>query len=254
MSKALALTPGAALLTRLWRMRGQDTPYLSDSGEEFDSEALVSFRANRDPRVYQDPRQSRKGERVKLHILIDCSGSMANCGRGAAARGLAIMAAQSAVLAGIEVHPIAYGSVIYQLPVVRSLAHVQGLESYLNHHGSNFGSTKTDRALALAYQTALADPSAAHVVLVITDGSPDLVQISRSGGGRAEQSADGRWTVRAMVETLVDAGVETFGFMVSDDPSLANKVKTCFGPDRYAVAADDHSAALALAAVVERFI
>jgi Mg-chelatase subunit ChlD len=254
MSKALALTPGAALLTRLWRMRGQDAPYLSDAGEEFDSEALVSFRANRDPRVYQDPRQSRKGERVKLHILVDCSGSMANNGRGAAARGLALMAAQSAVLAGIEVHPIAYGSSIYQLPVVRSLPHVQGLERYLRSYGYNLGSTHTHEALALAYQTALADPRAAHIVLVITDGSPDGVMIKEAGGGHSREHADGRWTVRAMVETLVDAGVETFGFMVSDDPSLANKVKTCFGPDRYAVAPNDHAAALALAAVVERFI
>lgn len=251
MSNALAYSPGAALLTRLWRMRGQDAPYLSDSGEEFDSEALVSFRANRDPRVYQDPRQSRKGERVKLHILVDCSGSMANSGRGSAARGLAIMAAQSAVLAGIEVHPIAFGSAVYQLPVIRALPHVQGLENYLMTSGACLGSTNTKDALALAYQTALADPRAAHIVLVITDGSPDGVSISKT---HRNEHADGRWTVRAMVETLVDAGVETFGFMVADCPTLSSRVKTCFGPDRYAVAADDHSAALALAAVVERFI
>lgn len=252
MSAPLTLSPGAALLSRLWRMRGQDAPRLSDSGDEFDSEALVSFRANRDPRVYQDPVRSNRGERVKLHLALDCSGSMAHMGRGAAARRLAVMVSQSAIMAGIPVHPVAYGSCLYRLPVLQTLPQVSQLDAWLGGRGHTLGSTNTAGALALIYQAAVADPSALHIVLVVTDGSPDSVPMDRTA--KKVQTIDGRWTTRAAVELMLEAGLEVFGFMVADEPSTAAKVKACFGPDRYAVAPTDHAAAMALCAVVERFV
>ena len=256
MLKPLPLSPGAALLSRLWRMRGQETPYLSDSGDEFDSEALVSFRANRDPRVYQSPRQSNKGERVKLHILIDTSGSM-NClwtenNRRAAATNLALMAAQSAVMAGVEVLPLIFNDQLTKLPPCRTLLDVAGLSAILDRFDWN-GTTQTIKALASVYQTAAANPAAAHVCVVITDGQPDRLGVSRHGRKKAIE-ADGTWTVRAMVDLMAESGIEVFGFMVADDRKTIDSVRTCFGSDRYAVAVTDHAAALALAVVVERFI
>jgi len=259
MSAPVSLSPGAALLSRLWRMRGQDAPYLSDAGDEFDGEALVGFRANRDPRVYQNPRQSNKGERVRLHILIDVSGSMCPSyspgnSRKAAAVNLAVMAAQSAAMAGIEVYPLIFSDSLTALPPCRSLQDVSKLSEYLTRGAVWDGTTQTIQALAHVYQTAAIDPAAAHVCLVITDGMPDRHSVSIGHGRQRSTYSQGTWTVRAMVDLMVEAGIETFGFMVADDQKVIDDVKTCFGADRYAVAVTDHATALALAAVVERFI
>lgn len=252
----LPFTAGAALLSRLWRMRGEDTPHLSDQGEELDIEAFTASQVSRDPRVFSDPRRSNRGEAVILHILCDVSGSMSDYRepRKANAIGLAVMAAQSAVSAGITVNGLTFGDYIKPFPPIRSLQDVAKMKRALELDSWD-GTTPTVEALAYTYQRALEAPAASHVVIVITDGQPDHKMLHDFSGRRPKsKTIQGKWSARACVDLMVEAGVEVFGFMVSADPNIGRHVSDSFGPDRYSVAASDHEAALGLARVVERFL
>lgn len=253
----LPFTAGAAMLSRLWRMRGEDTPHLSDQGDELDIEAFTAAQVSRDPRVFCDPRRSNRGESVIMHLLIDVSGSMETRfePRKENAINTAVMAAQSAVSAGIVVHAATFGDYLKRFPVLRSLQDVALMKDRLTRMNWD-GTTPTVEALALVYQDSIATPNASHVCIVVTDGQPDPLPeyLFHKYGKPSKKDVQGLWAARAMVEAMAEAGIEVFGFMVSSERRLAGCVRDCFGPDRSSVADSDHEAALGLARVVERFL
>ena len=204
---------------------------------ELDEGAMHRLAAWADPEVFEVREDEGRG-RVAVHLLVDCSGSMASGGRiddaRAVAYSLAVAFSQHPrYTLRITGHDVGYGPTRLRLWECKTAEAISGLEGR--------GDNADGYAIHAAMRDIEAVPADRRVVMLIADGQPNA---RGYGSSRAERH------IRAVVEAGARRGTQFLALGI--DGAMAHDGGAMFGPRRFVSLPDTRSAGPLLARAMAR--
>ena len=204
---------------------------------ELDEGAMHRLAAWADPEVFEVREDEGRG-RVAVHLLVDCSGSMACGGRIDDARAVAYSLAVAfgqhpRYTLRITGHDVGYGPTRLRLWECKTADAISGLEGR--------GDNADGHAIHAAMRDIEAVPAERRVVMLIADGQPNARDY---GGNRAARH------IRAVVEAGERRGTQFLALGI--DGAMKEDGGTMFGPRRFVSLPDTRSAGPLLARAMAR--